>query len=128
MLSQPHITLDEMSKLSTVADLKVEYRNVTVLHSSLKQILIVVEDYSKIKPDFSQEKFMPFIGLKRITLSALVLLTSSSLFAAEILVSAASSLTNAFSEIGQTYQQTHPETQVKFNFAASGALLQHSCI
>lgn len=57
MLSQPQITLEEMSKLSTVADLNVEYSNVKVLNSSLKQILIVVEDYAKVKPDFSQEKF-----------------------------------------------------------------------
>jgi len=44
--------------------------------------------------------------------------------AAELTVPAAASLTNAFREIGQAFEAAHPATPVRFNFAASGALLQ----
>ena len=44
--------------------------------------------------------------------------------AQELMVSAAASLTNAFQEIGQRFEQQHPGTKVIFNFAASGYLLQ----
>lgn len=44
--------------------------------------------------------------------------------AAEITVSAAASLTNAFKEIGQAYEAQHPGDKILFNFGASGALLQ----
>lgn len=44
--------------------------------------------------------------------------------AAEITVSAAASLTNAFKDIGQAYQKQYPDAKVNFNFAASGPLLQ----
>ena len=44
--------------------------------------------------------------------------------AQELTVSAAASLTNAFPEIGQRFEQQHPGTKVIFNFAASGPLLQ----
>jgi molybdate transport system substrate-binding protein len=43
--------------------------------------------------------------------------------AAELLVSAATSLTNAFREIGTAFETTHPGTTVAFNFAASDLLL-----
>jgi molybdate transport system substrate-binding protein len=42
----------------------------------------------------------------------------------ELTVSAAASLTNAFQEIGQHFEQQHPGIRVIFNFAASGPLLQ----
>lgn len=42
----------------------------------------------------------------------------------EILVSAAASLTDAFTEIGKAFEAEHPELKVKFNLAASGQLLQ----
>ncbi|MHB8067781.1 MAG: molybdate ABC transporter substrate-binding protein [Desulfobaccales bacterium] len=42
----------------------------------------------------------------------------------ELVVSAAASLTNAFPEIGQRFEQLHPGTRVVFNFAASGPLFQ----
>jgi len=42
----------------------------------------------------------------------------------EIIVSAAASLTNAMEAVGRKFQQLHPDVQVVFNFAASGALLQ----
>ncbi len=44
--------------------------------------------------------------------------------AAEITVSAATSLTNAFKEVGQRYEIQYPGSKVAFNFGASGALLQ----
>jgi molybdate transport system substrate-binding protein len=42
----------------------------------------------------------------------------------ELLVSAAASLTDALTEIGKAYTKVHPETSVRFNFGASGALEQ----
>jgi molybdate transport system substrate-binding protein len=42
----------------------------------------------------------------------------------ELIVSAAASLTNAFSEIGKKFVSANPGTKVVFNFGASGALLQ----
>jgi len=44
--------------------------------------------------------------------------------AAELTVSAAASLTNAFKDIGAAYEAQNPGTKLLFNFAASGALLQ----
>jgi molybdate transport system substrate-binding protein len=40
----------------------------------------------------------------------------------EIVVSAAASLTNAFTDIGAAYTLAHPGTTVRFNFGASGIL------
>lgn len=44
-------------------------------------------------------------------------------YAADLTVSAAASLTNAFREIGPLFEAQNPGTQVLFNFAASDALL-----
>src|SRR5690606_24120152 len=44
--------------------------------------------------------------------------------AAELTVSAAASLTNAFRELASLYEARHPDTKVQLNFAGSGALLQ----
>ncbi|HMM54667.1 MAG TPA: molybdate ABC transporter substrate-binding protein [Candidatus Desulfobacillus sp.] len=44
--------------------------------------------------------------------------------AAEVTVSAAASLTDAFREIGRGYEARHPGARVLLNFGASGALLQ----
>jgi molybdate transport system substrate-binding protein len=44
--------------------------------------------------------------------------------AAELVVSVASSLTNAFKEIGQAYEGENSGTKVLFNFGASDSLLQ----
>lgn len=41
----------------------------------------------------------------------------------ELVVSAAASLTNAFRDIGKSYEAVHPGTTVLFNFAASDVLL-----
>ncbi|MES2016682.1 MAG: molybdate ABC transporter substrate-binding protein [Pseudomonadota bacterium] len=44
--------------------------------------------------------------------------------AAELTVSAASSLSNAFTDLGRAYERQYPGAKVAFNFGASGALLQ----
>ncbi len=44
--------------------------------------------------------------------------------AQQITVSAAASLTDAFKELGPKFEASKPGTTVRFNFAASGALLQ----
>lgn len=48
---------------------------------------------------------------------------SPALWAQEIVVSAAASLTNAFQAIGQAWEKANPGHRATFNFAASGALL-----
>ncbi|MBS0430123.1 MAG: molybdate ABC transporter substrate-binding protein [Proteobacteria bacterium] len=58
--------------------------------------------------------------------SALVLAlaaASPALWAQEIVVSAAASLTNAFQAIGQAWEKANPGHKATLNFAASGALL-----
>ena len=49
--------------------------------------------------------------------------TISSAFAAELLVSAAASLTNAFRDIGKVFEAEHGGSRVTFNFAATDVLL-----
>ncbi len=67
----------------------------------------------------------PWPRRARAALAGLLIGLSAPLaLAAEITVSAAASLTNAFREIGPLFEQAHPGHQVRFNFGASGALLQ----
>jgi len=42
----------------------------------------------------------------------------------ELLVSAASSLTDSFKEVGQAYEAKNPGVKIRFNFGATGSLLQ----
>jgi len=51
-------------------------------------------------------------------------IASSVAAAADLAVSAAASLSNAFREIGTAFEASNPGTSVRFNFAASGQLLQ----
>lgn len=53
-----------------------------------------------------------------------LLATSGISLAAEVTVSAAASLTNAFKEIAVNFEAAYPEHKVLLNFAGSGALLQ----
>ena len=62
--------------------------------------------------------------LARGAVVAGIVLCSAHGFAAEITVSAAASLTDAFKEIGQRYEAQYADAKVQFNFGASGALLQ----
>lgn len=58
-------------------------------------------------------------------LAALALATASlASHAADLTVSAAASLTNAFQELAPLFEAAHPGTKVQLNFAASGVLLQ----
>jgi molybdate transport system substrate-binding protein len=70
----------------------------------------------------------PFARSLRWLLPAAVLalgsLAGAAAHAADLVVSAAASLTNAFGEIGKEYEKLRPGTRVLFNFGASGALLQ----
>ena len=68
---------------------------------------------------------MKWRAILAVMLVAVALMQAGPVLAAEELtVSAAASLTNAFPEIGQTFEKQHPGTKVIFNFAASGPLLQ----
>ena len=63
---------------------------------------------------------------RRVALACAVLLGAIGLpaAAADLTVSAAASLTNAFKDIAAAFEARHPGTRVLLNFAASGALLQ----
>ncbi|WP_294996016.1 molybdate ABC transporter substrate-binding protein [uncultured Stenotrophomonas sp.] len=62
--------------------------------------------------------------MKRAGLLLLGVLVALPAWAGELTVSAASSLTESFRELGTAYEKAHPGTRVDFNFAASGVLLQ----
>ena len=51
-------------------------------------------------------------------------IAATSARAEDLMVAAASSLTNALIEIGKAYEKTKPETRVRFMFGASGQLVQ----
>jgi molybdate transport system substrate-binding protein len=50
--------------------------------------------------------------------------TTGATLTGELQVSAASSLTEAFTELGERFEATHPDLDVVFNFAASSALAE----
>lgn len=63
--------------------------------------------------------------LARALATGLVLSVASVVaHAGTITVSAASSLTNVFNDVAKVYSEAHPDTNIQYNFAASGALLQ----
>jgi molybdate transport system substrate-binding protein len=64
-----------------------------------------------------------FASIRRGAGAALLALAGLSAHAANLTVSAAASLTNAFKELGPLFEARHPGTTVVFNFAASDALL-----
>jgi molybdate transport system substrate-binding protein len=59
-----------------------------------------------------------------LLLAAAFGLTATGAGAAELIVSAAASLTNAFAEIGKAFEQAEPGNTITFNFGGSGQLLQ----
>ena len=70
-------------------------------------------------------KLPGIMALGLLALAGMALIQPAPILGAqELTVSAAASLTNAFPEIGQRFEQQHPGTKVIFNFAASGPLLQ----
>lgn len=62
-------------------------------------------------------------GLRMVALVLGLAMVSPGLWAQEIVVSAAASLTNAFQAVGQAWEKANPGHKATFNFAASGALL-----
>src|ERR1700750_1661797 len=62
-------------------------------------------------------RFRPFVAL-------CLLLVSAAAGAADLVVSAACSLTDAFQAVGKAYEAKHPDPHVVFNFAASDVLLR----
>ncbi len=61
--------------------------------------------------------------LRRLLAAALLGLTALTVQAADLTVSAAASLTNAFKELGPLFEAQNAGTSVVFNFASSDALL-----
>jgi molybdate transport system substrate-binding protein len=57
-------------------------------------------------------------------IAALALQCGASATAADLVVSAAASLTNAFAQIGREFENAHSGTKILFNFGGSGQLLQ----
>ena len=62
--------------------------------------------------------------LKKLTLALAASLAMGAAGAADITVSAAASLTNAFRDVAQAFEAAHPGNKVLLNFAASDALVQ----
>ncbi|MGZ8288508.1 MAG: molybdate ABC transporter substrate-binding protein [Telluria sp.] len=60
----------------------------------------------------------------RVLAATALLASAGPALAADLVVSAASSLTNAFKDIAQAYEAQYPGSKISFNFGASGALLQ----
>jgi molybdate transport system substrate-binding protein len=59
-----------------------------------------------------------------LAVASTVLLFTAPASAADLIVSAAASLTNAFTDIGKEFEKANQPHKVIFNFASSGALLQ----
>lgn len=64
--------------------------------------------------------------LRFLILACTLFCTQSSVWAAEITVSAAASLSNAFKDIAGRYQKRYPDTVIRLNTAGSGTLLQQA--
>lgn len=65
--------------------------------------------------------------LRRATAGAvlsILTVAAPSAFAADLVVSAAASLTNAFKQLGEQFERAHPDTKVVLNFGASDVLMQ----
>lgn len=62
--------------------------------------------------------------MSRLLITLVGVILSCQALAADLTVSAASSLSNAFRELAPLFESRNPDVKVQFNFAASGALLQ----
>ena len=60
----------------------------------------------------------------KFAIAVLALFLTFHAIAADLVVSAAVSLTNAFTDIGKEFEKSKPGTKVLFNFGSSGQLLQ----
>lgn len=63
------------------------------------------------------------LASRRLIAAALLAAATQTAQAAELTVSAAASLTQAFTDIAKGFEAAHPGDRVKLNFGASGALL-----
>jgi len=61
---------------------------------------------------------------KLLAVALATALCTGTVVAADIIISAAASLTNAFTDIGKEYEKANAGQKVNFNFGSSGALLQ----
>lgn len=62
--------------------------------------------------------------IRLLCIAIVLTIFGSAAHAAELMVSAAASLTNAFKELGPVFEARHPGTKVLFNFGASDSLVQ----
>jgi molybdate transport system substrate-binding protein len=62
--------------------------------------------------------------LRRTLVVVVAATAATAAHGAELIVSAAASLADAFKELGPMFEAAEPQTKVLFNFGASGALLQ----
>ncbi len=67
---------------------------------------------------------MPFRPLRTLAVACVAASAALAVQAADLTISAAASLTNAFRDIAPLFEAAHPGTKVQLNFGASGALLQ----
>lgn len=67
---------------------------------------------------------LSFSCLPRLALAAALCLPMAPAPAAEVLVAAASSLTNAFRDLAAQYERSHPDTRVLTTFGASDVVLR----
>lgn len=65
----------------------------------------------------------PFLR-RTVLAAALIFGAAPSAFAADLVVSAAASLTNAFKTLAEQYEKGHPDTKIVLNFGASDVLMQ----
>lgn len=67
---------------------------------------------------------MRFLHSSKLFFASLMFFVAGHTFAADLTVSAASSLTDAFKDISSQFEKNNPKTKISLNFGASGALLQ----
>src|SRR5690606_33697738 len=91
------------------------YRNVGGPNDTPRNILSICR-YSE-----EQMKFKQFVAAALLV----ALGWNAPASAEDMLVSAASSLTNAFAEVAVQFQQAHPGTKVLLSFAGSDTLMTH---
>lgn len=72
----------------------------------------------------TESSSMPYSLPIKLAAAASIALAAGCAQAGDLHVSAAASLTNAFTDIARSYEARYPETKVLLNFGASGALLQ----
>jgi molybdate transport system substrate-binding protein len=92
----------------------------------LKAIFFIARFQGNVhKSGRAQRDIFPYMTLtSRTLLLVCAALLSTASAAADLTVSAASSLSTAFNALGHDYEARHPGTKILFNFGASGALLQ----